>query len=240
MGAIHSGGMSQFVAGYFGAWAVRGWSGFRGDCQGGDPMGPGDRGSHRRGLLSCVLAARRPGGGPAVLKITGPWTAASHEALALEHWDGGPTPRLLDFDEGLSALLLERIWPGERPQLGPGTRWRGWSARCTRHSRQLTDCRAAALAPVVEERFVTAGQRRWRARRRSPPNCSQNPAAEAGGGSAAGRFRRAGVLVHGDLEYRNILRCERAAWRLSTRRRASATLLTTPPTDTAESNRCRP
>jgi hypothetical protein len=36
-----------------------------------------------------------------MLKIAGPWTHSGHEALALQHWDGGPAPRLLDFDESL-------------------------------------------------------------------------------------------------------------------------------------------
>ena len=108
--------------------------------------------------MSCVLAARSRDGEPVVLKIAGPWTPVSHEAVALEHWDAGPAPQLLDFDQRLSALLLERIWPG------------GVSAdeSCTPVARLISTLHAVplassqvallpSLAEVIEERFVTAG-----------------------------------------------------------------------------------
>lgn len=206
------GGMSQFVAGYFGAlgraWLERlpGVIARAATRWGLEIEAPMDG-----GLLSCVLAARRPGGVPAVLKITGPWTAASHEALALEHWDGGPTPRLLDFDEGLSALLLERIWPGDATAAG------SWDQVARLVSALQATPPASSLiavlpplAPVVEERFVTAGaEAAARSAAESAELVPRIQRARLAAGELLADFAGPGVLVHGDLEYRNILRCQR-------------------------------
>jgi streptomycin 6-kinase len=47
-----------------------------------------------------------------VLKVSLPHFEAEHEAAGLRFWDGRPTVQLLDSDDGLSALLLERCDPG--------------------------------------------------------------------------------------------------------------------------------
>jgi streptomycin 6-kinase len=162
------------------------------------------------GLLSCVLAARRRDGGPAVLKIAGPWTPARHEALALEHWDGGPAPRLLDFDERLSALLLERIWPGDVPADQP----------CDQVARLVNALHAApptssqmamlpSLTEVVQDRFVTAGAEA--AARSAADFAALAPRiqrARLAAGELLDDFIGPCVLVHGDLEQRNIVWCQ--------------------------------
>jgi streptomycin 6-kinase len=165
----------------------------------------------RGGLLSCVLAARTRGGEPVVLKIAGPWTPAGSEAAALAHWDGGPAPRLLDFDEDRSALLMERIWPGDAAADEPAD----LVARLVGalHAVPPTDPMIASLpslAKVIEERLATAGA-----------EAAARSAAEAA--TLAPKLRRArlaarelldsfagpSVLLHGDLEQRNVLRCQR-------------------------------
>jgi streptomycin 6-kinase len=163
------------------------------------------------GLLSCVLAVRCRDGGAAVLKIAGPWTAARHEAVALEHWDGGPAPRLLGFDEHLSALLLERIWPGDVP-VDVSCDQAGQLIR-TLYARPPTNSQIAvlpSLAELVEDRFVTAGTEA--AARSETDFADLAPRIQRARLAAAellGGFAGPGMLVHGDLEQRNIVRCQR-------------------------------
>jgi streptomycin 6-kinase len=51
-------------------------------------------------------------GTPAVLKIGMPHFEAEHEVAGLRFWDGNPTVRLIDADESVGALLIERCEPG--------------------------------------------------------------------------------------------------------------------------------
>jgi streptomycin 6-kinase len=61
---------------------------------------------------SWVAPAQRKDGTPVVLKVGMPHMEAAHEGDGLRFWDGDPTVRLLDADESLNALLLERCEPG--------------------------------------------------------------------------------------------------------------------------------
>jgi hypothetical protein len=153
------GGMSRFVAHYFGS-SGRAWLDQLPEVIESAAARWGLEIGHALdgGLLSCVLAVRCRDGGAGVLKIAGPWTAARREVVALEHWDGGPAPRLLDFDEHLSALLLERIWPGDEPVDVSCDQ----AAQLIRalHARPPASSQVAvlpSLAELVEDRFVTAG-----------------------------------------------------------------------------------
>ena len=49
---------------------------------------------------------------PAILKVGMPHIEAEHEIDGLRFWDGDPTARLLQFDVGHNAMLLERCEPG--------------------------------------------------------------------------------------------------------------------------------
>jgi streptomycin 6-kinase len=51
-------------------------------------------------------------GSSAVLKLGMPHMEAEHEIRGLRYWDGDPTVRLLESDEELNAMLLERCEPG--------------------------------------------------------------------------------------------------------------------------------
>ena len=64
------------------------------------------------GEVSWVRPVTLRDGTPAVLKIGMPHFEADHEAAGLRFWDGEPTVRLLDGDDGLGAMLLERCEPG--------------------------------------------------------------------------------------------------------------------------------
>src|SRR5215510_1590056 len=52
------------------------------------------------------------GGTSAVLKLAMPHMEADHEIEGLRFWNGDPTVRLLEADDDLGAMLLERCEPG--------------------------------------------------------------------------------------------------------------------------------
>jgi streptomycin 6-kinase len=64
--------------------------------------------------VSCAWVApvACPEGGSAVLKVGMPHMEGEHELLGLRFWNGEPTVRVLDGDEDLGAMLLERCEPG--------------------------------------------------------------------------------------------------------------------------------
>lgn len=64
------------------------------------------------GYLAAVLGCRGPNDEDLVLKVSPPIANAANEANALAHWGGRGAARLVAFDEGAGALLLERIRPG--------------------------------------------------------------------------------------------------------------------------------
>jgi len=61
---------------------------------------------------SYVEAVRRLDGARAVLKISMPHMEQEHEADGLRFWNGDPTVRLLEGDDAIGAMLLERCEPG--------------------------------------------------------------------------------------------------------------------------------
>jgi streptomycin 6-kinase len=61
---------------------------------------------------SYVAAVRAANGRPAVLKIAMPHMEGEHEIRGLRFWDGDPTVRLLEADDELGAMVLERCTPG--------------------------------------------------------------------------------------------------------------------------------
>jgi len=73
------------------------------------------------GDASWVAPAVRRDGSPGVLKLGMPHMEAEHEADGLRFWNGDPTVRLLEADDSLGAMLLERCEPGtplrELPEL---------------------------------------------------------------------------------------------------------------------------
>lgn len=59
-----------------------------------------------------VAPATLPDATSAVLKLGMPHMEGEHEIQGLRFWDGNPTVRLLEADEDLGAMLLERCQPG--------------------------------------------------------------------------------------------------------------------------------
>ncbi len=66
------------------------------------------------GEVSCAWVApvTRADGSAAVLKVSLPHFEAEHEIAGLRFWNGDPTVRLIEADERVGAMLLERCEPG--------------------------------------------------------------------------------------------------------------------------------
>jgi streptomycin 6-kinase len=66
-------------------------------------------------LVSCswVAPVICVGGTAAVLKLAMPHMEGAGEIRGLRFWNGDPTVRLLDADDDLGAMLLERCEPGD-------------------------------------------------------------------------------------------------------------------------------
>ena len=61
---------------------------------------------------SWVAPAVLADGMSVVLKVGMPHMEADHEIAGLRFWDGDPTVRLIEADDDLGAMLLERGEPG--------------------------------------------------------------------------------------------------------------------------------
>ena len=66
----------------------------------------------KEATASWVAPAALPDGTSAVLKLGMPHMEAEHEIAGLRFWDGDPTVRLIEADDDLGAMLLERGEPG--------------------------------------------------------------------------------------------------------------------------------
>ncbi len=64
------------------------------------------------GSCAWVAAVARANGTSAVLKLGMPHMEGEHEIAGLRFWNGDPTVRLLEADDDLGAMLLERCEPG--------------------------------------------------------------------------------------------------------------------------------
>ena len=64
--------------------------------------------------VSCawVAPAALADGTSVVLKLSMPHMEGEHEIPGLRFWDGNPTVRLIEADDDLGAMLLERCEPG--------------------------------------------------------------------------------------------------------------------------------
>ncbi len=75
-------------------------------------------GAAMNGFCSLVVPVRTESGDQAVLKLTFDGDDESlHEGLALQHWGGRGTVRLLRADPSRRALLLERLHPSDLTEL---------------------------------------------------------------------------------------------------------------------------
>jgi streptomycin 6-kinase len=149
------------------------------------------------GLLACVVEARTADGRDAVLKLPSPWGRGDDEVQALRAWGGSGAPELLAHDEGLGALLLERIRPGGHPTgLTADVVARLLGLLCVtpyEGAPALRTIVALRLDTAESDRRATAQRLAWA--REALRRLEQTPPAPS--------------LVHGDFDERNLLVCGR-------------------------------
>ena len=167
-----------------------------------DPFDGGD--------VSCawIAPARRADGGRAVLKLGMPHMEGEHELRGLLSWNGDPTVRVLEADEPLNAMLLERCEPGtslrilsesEQDEVIASLLRRLWRSPSGPHGfRPLS-----AMTQAWREETL-ASRSRW------PDHAlvSEGLRLLAELPRTAGRA----VLLHTDLHAGNVLRAEREPW----------------------------
>jgi len=144
-----------------------------------------------------------------------PWTPARREILAFRLWSGRAAPDLLRADEAGGALLLERIEPGTTLAGGALGEEIVRVARLLRALHALPASAASCwqlppLADVVEEQITTAGAE---AAARSPAEATALRPALERARHVASRLLESwdgdDVVLHGDLESKNILICHK-------------------------------
>lgn len=84
------------------------------------------------GSCAWVAPVALPGGHRAVLKLGMPHMESDHEIAGLRFLDGDPTVRLLEADDDLGAMLLERCEPGTNLRALPESEQDIVIARCLR------------------------------------------------------------------------------------------------------------
>lgn len=147
--------------------------------------------------LACVVEARTADGRDALLKLPSPWARGADELAALQAWAGDGAPLVLAADGRSGAVLLERVVPGT---VASGADAREVAALL----RRLNVFPLAGLPDLdgIVRRRLDRAVAEGRA----------NRAREAWGREALERLARKtppSVLLHGDFEERNLLRCSR-------------------------------
>lgn len=163
-------------------------------------------GPPRHGFASLVAPVRTPTHGPAMLKLTFSGDEESlHEAVALQHWNGRGTVRLLRADPHRRALLLERL-----------------------HTEDLTSVDVEEACDVVagfyarlhvpalpQLRPVASYVERWIDDLATLPRNAPIPRRFVEQAASLGRELVADGgdrMVHGDLHYENVLAGDREPW----------------------------
>ena len=159
--------------------------------------------------VSCswVAPVERRNGARAVLKIGIPHMESADEARGLRFWAGDPTVRLLDADESLHALLIERCEPGTKLRLLPepeqdtviaGLLRRLWREPAPREFRPLSELTS-----------------HWAAGARARPPGRLDPGLVREGLHVFEELPRTAprtVSLATDLHAGNVLRAEREPW----------------------------
>jgi streptomycin 6-kinase len=164
-------------------------------------------GAPTHGFCSLVLPVRDAEGVPTMLKIGLPDDESEHEALALQHWRGDGTVRLLRADPRRRAMLLERLHPQDLSDL--------WDVEaCEVVAGFYPRLHRSALPQL---RPLTAYVDRWLAgldelRRDMPVPPRMVEQALHLGRALVEDPASTGVIIHGDLHYANVLAADREPW----------------------------
>ena len=164
-------------------------------------------GGSTHGFCSLVLPVRDPDDRPTVLKIGLPDDESEHEALALQHWHGDGTVRLLRADPRRRAMLLERLHDRDLSEL--------WDVEAC---EVVAGFYARLHRPALPQlRPLTAYVDRWlddlgEIRRDMPVPPRMVEQALHLGRALVSDPASTGVMIHGDLHYENVLAADREPW----------------------------
>ncbi len=164
-------------------------------------------GQPTHGYCSLVVPVRTVSGRPAVLKIGFPDEESEHEHLALQHWHGHGTVRLLRADPRRRAMLLERLHREDLTDL--------WDVEACEVVAGLYPRLHVPAPPQL--RTLTSYVERWGADLAVLPRDAPLPRrlveqALALGGDLTADAGTNGTMIHGDLHYENVLAGDREPW----------------------------
>jgi streptomycin 6-kinase len=165
-------------------------------------------GPPRHGFCSLVAPVRRPGGGPAMLKVTYDGDDESeHEGIALQHWNGRGAVKLLRADPHRRALLLERLHLDDLTGLPD-------IEACHVVAGLYSQLHVPALPQL---RTVTSYVEDWLDALATLPRSAPIPRRLVEQALSLGRElvddpRSTGRIIHGDLHYENVLAADRERW----------------------------
>jgi streptomycin 6-kinase len=165
-------------------------------------------GEPRHGHVSAVLPVRTATGEPAALKVSFDGDDESlHEGLALQHWHGDGTVRLLRADPRRRALLLERLQVRDLTDVGE-----------TEACEIVAGFYARLHVPAFPQlRALTSYVARWvddlaDLGRDAPIPRRYVEQAVSLGRDLVADPDSVGRVVHGDLHYENVLAADREPW----------------------------
>ena len=165
-------------------------------------------GEPTHGFCALVVPVHGRDHVPAVLKVGFPHEEGRHEHLALRHWDGSGTVRLLRADPRRWALLLERL-------------------HADRDLTSLWDLEACEVVAALYQRLhvpalpqlgrLSSYVERWTERLAALPPQAPVPRRLVEQAVALGRDLVAQEdidtrMIHGDLHYENVLAGDREPW----------------------------
>ncbi len=160
------------------------------------------------GSCSWVAPATRADGGPAVLKVGLPHMEGEHEIAGLRFWAGDGVVRLLEADEALGAMLLERCEPGTSLRTLPESEQdvvvAGLLRRLWREPPEATLIRDLAEMTAFWSGHTLAAEEQWRDAGRVRAGLALFEELPR---NAPGR-----VTLATDLHAGNVLRAQRESW----------------------------
>lgn len=171
----------------------------RWDLSVGDPFESG---------AAWVAAATRDDGGDCVLKLGMPHMEGRDEIAGLRFWDSAPTVRLLEADDSLNAMLLERCMPGHSLRTRPEVEQ---DVVITELLRGLWQ----APPPEAGFRSLSIMLDDWEQEAMQSEAASRDPALFRAGLDVYRKFSRDGspqVLLATDLHAGNVLSARREPW----------------------------
>jgi streptomycin 6-kinase len=164
------------------------------------------------GKVGLALRVERSDGSPAVLKINFPDRDTEHEAIALGLWRGIGAVRLLEYDDELCALLIERCDPGNQLSDVPDEDEANTAAARVLASIWRAPPKSHPFGLLADDaaRRVKELPARWNALGRPFERLLLDAGVAAY--RELGQAQEGGVVCHQDFHGGNILRATREPW----------------------------